>query len=358
MTIQHDEQGFVDEMPRVTKDHDVFQNSPDSTTTISLLRLTREVIDLMTPSDFCLPPNFLQVLPKDRPSASKSSRTPKLNLKCEKSEKRRKIGTAMVTEKCADDESTSSRTIPYDPSIRKSMRSTNDSAAHAADSLASMQKGGRGVETNNVLGVVGRKVGDDGSNTKSYRAARANQRRMLKDTWITGGVKETMKGREHALRFGKSLIHGWGVFSDEEINAGELIVEYRGVLIGNAVADRRQQEYERAKLGSDYMFRIDSETVCDATHQGCVARFINASCTPNCHTQIITVNGVKRIAIYAKKHIQKGEELCYDYKFELEYDESKRIPCNCGSTSCRGFMNWDQRYVSIIPSKQLSTYSK
>jgi histone-lysine N-methyltransferase SETD1 len=190
---------------------------------------------------------------------------------------------------------------------------------------------------------------DVGDNRKSGRATRANQRRMLKDSWMIGGVKETMSGCEHALRFGKSIIHGWGVFTDEEIIAGDLIVEYRGVLIGNAVADRREIEYERAKIGSDYMFRMDSGTVCDATHQGCVARFVNASCTPNCYTQIITVNGVKRIVIYAKKDIERGEELSYDYKFEAEFDESKRIPCNCGTSHCRGFMNWDQRYVAIKP---------
>lgn len=369
MTIQQDREGLVDEASScdgVERNKDAFLSSPGSVANTSLLQLTKEIIDFMTPSDFHLPPYYLQALPNEdklnsmsSSSSSSSSRIPRLSRKYGKHAKSGKRGTkdwettisaATVTATATNPilRGTSSRTMPYDPSIRKSLRSVNDSAAHAADSLASLQKGGRGVDLN-VTGV-GRKVGDNGN--KSYRAARANQRRMLKDTWITGGVKETMKGREHALRFGKSLIHGWGVFSDEEISAGELIVEYRGVLIGNAVADRREQEYERAKLGSDYMFRIDSDTVCDATHQGCVARFINASCTPNCHTQIITVNGVKRIAIYAKKDIQKGEELCYDYKFELEYDESKRIPCNCGSTNCRGFMNWDQRYVTIIPSNQ------
>lgn len=129
-------------------------------------------------------------------------------------------------------------------------------------------------------------------------------------------------------------------------------------MIGNSVADKREVEYDNAKIGSDYMFRIDSKIVCDATHQGCVARFINASCTPNCHTQILMVNGVKRITIYAKKDIRKGEELSYDYKFEPEYDESQRIPCNCGTSQCRGFMNWDQRYVAIKSGEAHSAMTK
>lgn len=33
------------------------------------------------------------------------------------------------------------------------------------------------------------------------------------------------------------------------------------------------------------------------------------------------------------------EELTYDYKFEREEDSDDRIPCLCGSTECKGFLN-------------------
>jgi histone-lysine N-methyltransferase SETD1 len=130
------------------------------------------------------------------------------------------------------------------------------------------------------------------------------------------------------------------VFADEDIAGDEMIIEYRGELIGNSIAEKWEKEYEEAKIGSDYMFRVDALNVCDATKQGNVARFINASCGPNCYTKIITLDGNKRIVIYAKRNIRAGEELCYDYKFPLEYDEAKRIPCHCGAKECRGFMNW------------------
>jgi histone-lysine N-methyltransferase SETD1 len=103
------------------------------------------------------------------------------------------------------------------------------------------------------------------------------------------------------------------------------------------------------------MFRIDGFMVCDATKQGNVARFINASCDPNCYTQIITLNGSKRIVIYAKRDIKAGEELCYDYKFPFEFDQSKRIPCHCGAKECRGYMNWDKRYVVLPPANASNT---
>jgi histone-lysine N-methyltransferase SETD1 len=196
--------------------------------------------------------------------------------------------------------------------------------------------------------------------SSSSRAARASQRRFLKDVASLGitapsylGLVDTLANREPQLRFDRSLIHAWGVFADAAISAGEMIVEYRGELIGNAVAELREKEYEAAKIGSDYMFRIDSLNVCDATKQGNVARFINASCDPNCYTKIITFDGSKRIVIYAKKDIQVGEELCYDYKFPIEYDKTKRIRCHCGARECRGYMNWVSAVTCLLLSMRL-----
>lgn len=49
---------------------------------------------------------------------------------------------------------------------------------------------------------------------------------------------------------------------------------------------------------------------------------------PNCYTKVISVEGQKKIFIYAKRQIAVGEEITYNYKFPLE---EKKIPCNCGS---------------------------
>jgi len=182
------------------------------------------------------------------------------------------------------------------------------------------------------------------------RRSRVFQRQMLKTSSSSLGKSDTnptteLVGCEGVLRFDKSKVHGWGVYPTELIKAGQFIVEYRGILIGNAVSDKREKIYQRAKIGSDYMFRLDADAVVDATEKGNIARYINASCNPNCFTKISSIDGVKKIGIYAKRDIRPGEELNYDYKFAHEKDESKRIPCRCGSTDCRGFMNWDPRYV-------------
>lgn len=33
------------------------------------------------------------------------------------------------------------------------------------------------------------------------------------------------------------------------------------------------------------------------------------------------------------------EELTYDYKFDREIHSEDRIPCLCGTTECKGFLN-------------------
>ncbi|XP_077212397.1 histone-lysine N-methyltransferase ATXR7-like isoform X2 [Tasmannia lanceolata] len=102
------------------------------------------------------------------------------------------------------------------------------------------------------------------------------------------------------------------------------------------ISDIRERQYEKMGIGSSYLFRLDDGYVVDATKRGGIARFINHSCEPNCYTKVITVEGQKKIFIYAKRQISTGEEITYNYKFPLE---EKKIPCNCGSRRCRGSMN-------------------
>jgi len=44
------------------------------------------------------------------------------------------------------------------------------------------------------------------------------------------------------------------------------------------IADMREQRYEEEGIGSSYLFRIDQDTIIDATKCGNLARFINHSC--------------------------------------------------------------------------------
>lgn len=74
-----------------------------------------------------------------------------------------------------------------------------------------------------------------------------------------------------------SRIHGLGLFCLEEIESGDMVIEYAGTVIRSILTDYRERYYESRGIGC-YMFRIDNDDVVDATMSGNMARFINHSC--------------------------------------------------------------------------------
>lgn len=125
---------------------------------------------------------------------------------------------------------------------------------------------------------------------------------------------------------------------------GDIVAEYIGEYISNAVADVREQYYRKQRI-QDYQFRVNEKVIIDATLKGGYARYINHSCQPNCVARILEGEPpnphLMRVMIIAKKDIEAGVELTYDYHFPLETDLDNRVPCNYGSKHCRGYMNWD-----------------
>jgi len=122
----------------------------------------------------------------------------------------------------------------------------------------------------------------------------------------------------------------------EDIDQGEMVIEYVGEMVRQKVADHREKRYEAQGMGASYMFRLDNDTVIDATQKGGLARFMNHACDPTCTAKVITLDGEKKIVIYSAKDIKVGDEITYDYKFPIEED---KIPCLCGGPSCKGTLN-------------------
>lgn len=152
---------------------------------------------------------------------------------------------------------------------------------------------------------------------------------------------ESLKKNLRFLRFEKSGIHLWGVFSACSFSHGEPIVEYTGELIRLSVTEVRQKFYETEGNHGSYIFRLDKDLYIDATHKGGIARFLNHSCDPNCKTCVVEAGGKRHIVIYAKRNIGPFEELTYDYNLPYETKE-KAIRCLCGSTKCRGWLNYTE----------------
>ncbi|XP_034546920.1 histone-lysine N-methyltransferase SETD1B-like isoform X2 [Notolabrus celidotus] len=167
---------------------------------------------------------------------------------------------------------------------------------------------------------------------------RSEQRRLLSSFSCDSDLVKfnQLKFRRKRIRFSRSHIHEWGLFAMEPIAADEMVIEYVGQIIRQVIADMREQRYEEEGIGSSYLFRVDQDTIIDATKCGNLARFINHSCNPNCYAKIITVDSQKKIVIYSRQPISVNEEITYDYKFPIE---DEKIPCLCGADSCRGSLN-------------------
>ncbi|KAJ2799721.1 hypothetical protein H4R21_003450, partial [Coemansia helicoidea] len=128
---------------------------------------------------------------------------------------------------------------------------------------------------------------------------------------------------------------GRGVQATEDLDAGTFVMEYMGEVVTAAEFRKRTNVYRTEGIRHHYFMSIGNGKIIDATRKGCVARFINHSCGPNCVLQKWMVAGAIRMGIFADRPIRRGEELTFDYKFERLAD-SEPQPCYCGSPECKG----------------------
>lgn len=123
---------------------------------------------------------------------------------------------------------------------------------------------------------------------------------------------------------------GWGVKTNQTIYEGWYITEYIGEVITYEEAEKRGREYDA--VGRTYLFDLDfngsdNPYTIDAAHYGNIARFINHSCDPNCGIWSVWVNcldpNLPRLAFFAKRKIEAGEELTINYQSQV--NESRAL---------------------------------
>lgn len=94
--------------------------------------------------------------------------------------------------------------------------------------------------------------------------------------WAEWEPEETCSGPRGSWRLSRLPSQGWGIhWSGRKLGGGSLTWHPPYQM----VADMREKRYAQEGIGSSYLFRVDHDTIIDATKCGNLARFINHCCT-------------------------------------------------------------------------------
>ncbi|MEM7146743.1 MAG: SET domain-containing protein-lysine N-methyltransferase [Verrucomicrobiota bacterium] len=180
------------------------------------------------------------------------------------------------------------------------------------------------------------------------------------------GTKKKGKSKAEKLReklewvaVKRSGIHARGLFAKKAIPEGTRVIEYIGPKITKAESERRGHEQDA--IGRDtgegmvYIFTLNKRHDIDGNVEWNWARLANHSCDPNCTTDVIR----GRIWLIADRSIEKGEEIVYDYNFDLDYYEEH--PCLCGTDNCCGYIvgeTYRDKLAKLIKKKKKKAKKK
>lgn len=140
-----------------------------------------------------------------------------------------------------------------------------------------------------------------------------------------------------------STIEGQGGFAVAHIKRGDCLIEYTGERIS------KQESAHRCSLGNHFIFDINEEFDLDGSVESNPARFINHSCAPNAEAELDD----DRIWIIALRDIAPGEEITFNYGYDLE--DFRDHPCRCGASSCVGYILAEEYWSSLPPELEGQT---
>ena len=143
------------------------------------------------------------------------------------------------------------------------------------------------------------------------------------------------------LQVAKTEKYGKGVFSLQDIAAGETLIVMGGYVI-DIEAENKLDAFQIDKpieISEDFSFcpRVPADMDLMPQH------YINHSCDPNAGFKFSNF-------IVAIRDIKAGEEILYDYAMIIASNEGSdnyfEMKCECGSEVCRGVINeegWKER---------------
>jgi len=171
---------------------------------------------------------------------------------------------------------------------------------------------------------------------KTAKALRKIEKAEKKAARKAAETSDKPAGRRIQVR--RSGVHGKGVFALRPIAKGETIIEYTGERIDWPEALRRHPHDPKDPHHTFY-FSVGDDHVLDALYGGNASRWINHSCDPNC---VADENEDGRVFIKARRNLEPGEELFYDYGLVIDERYTRKLKkqyeCRCGAKKCRGTM--------------------
>jgi len=159
---------------------------------------------------------------------------------------------------------------------------------------------------------------------------------MESNSTIQSNVPDEIICQTEWAEFRRSKIHGRGGYAAKDIPVETDVIEYVGEKISKEESERRCEN------NNEYIFTGDDTYDVDGNVDWNPARLINHSCDPNC--EALTDDDM-RIWIVAKRDIKAGEELTFNYNYDLE--DYKEHPCCCGARHCVGFIVAEEFFEQV-----------
>jgi len=164
---------------------------------------------------------------------------------------------------------------------------------------------------------------------------------------------EVLYGRSKKVKVRESGTHGLGWFADDDIKKGELVFcpyppgdekkfDHSLEEILKWDSNKRRKFFKIAYQVDDDVYNgYHSDTECSEDQK--LDWHLNHSCDPN-------VWYIRKDLIEARRDIQKGQELTYDYA-TTQANTKMAMPCNCGSKDCRKIIKGDDWKIKELQEK-------
>jgi SET domain-containing protein len=119
----------------------------------------------------------------------------------------------------------------------------------------------------------------------------------------------------------KRGLAGYGLFAQESIKKGEMIIEYIGNILTQKEAD--------ADAENQYLFEVNKTKTIDGSPKWNLARYCNHACEEAANAESDIKKG--RVFIKAIKDIAQGDEIVYDYGEEFVKEHISPYGCRCSA---------------------------